>query len=70
MKRKKNTLRIAAYNNCKETAELLISHGANINEKDNNGETALHIAVYFNRKEIAELLISHGANINEIRKYY
>ncbi|EAX90660.1 ankyrin repeat protein, putative [Trichomonas vaginalis G3] len=46
-------------------AELLISHGANINEKDKDGKTALYIAAYKNSKETAKLLISHGANINE-----
>ncbi|EAY03990.1 hypothetical protein TVAG_195830 [Trichomonas vaginalis G3] len=28
----------------KETVELLISHGANINEKGKDGKTALHVA--------------------------
>ncbi|EAY10973.1 ankyrin repeat protein, putative [Trichomonas vaginalis G3] len=45
--------------------EYFLSHGANINEKDENGRTALHIAAIYNSKETAELLISHGANINE-----
>ncbi|EAX83071.1 ankyrin repeat protein, putative [Trichomonas vaginalis G3] len=53
----------AACYNSKETAELLISHGININEKNNYGETALHITAENNSKEIAELLISHGAQI-------
>ena len=48
--------------------QLLISHDANINEKDNNGRTALHKAAENNRKETAELLISHHANINEKNK--
>ncbi|EAY17608.1 ankyrin repeat protein, putative [Trichomonas vaginalis G3] len=42
-----------------------ISHGANTNEKDKDGRTALHLATLKNSKEIAELLISHGANINQ-----
>ena len=33
--------------------EFLISHGANINEKDKDGETALHIATLNNSKETA-----------------
>ncbi|EAY19219.1 hypothetical protein TVAG_214440 [Trichomonas vaginalis G3] len=41
-------------------AELLISHGANVNEKDKDGKAALHIAARKNRKEMAELLISHS----------
>ncbi|EAX94535.1 hypothetical protein TVAG_429770 [Trichomonas vaginalis G3] len=45
--------------------DYFIIHGANINEKDEEGNTALHIAALYNSKETAELLISHGANINE-----
>ncbi|EAY13720.1 ankyrin repeat protein, putative [Trichomonas vaginalis G3] len=45
--------------------EYFLSHGANINEKNNDGETALYIAARNNSKETAEFLISHGANINE-----
>ncbi|EAY14725.1 ankyrin repeat protein, putative [Trichomonas vaginalis G3] len=44
--------------------EYFLSHGANINEKDKNGKTALHIAAWRDNKETAEVLISHGANIN------
>ena len=51
--------------NNKETSNLLISHGANVNESDTYGKIALHYAAEYNRKELAELLISHGANINE-----
>ncbi|EAX96862.1 ankyrin repeat protein, putative [Trichomonas vaginalis G3] len=36
-----------------------------INEKDDDGKTALHIAASHNSKETAKLLISHGININE-----
>ncbi|EAY06403.1 hypothetical protein TVAG_403600 [Trichomonas vaginalis G3] len=42
--------------------EVLISHGANINEINKNGETALHIAAYHYSKETAKVLISHGAS--------
>ncbi|EAX87521.1 ankyrin repeat protein, putative [Trichomonas vaginalis G3] len=51
--------------NIPSLTEYFLSHGANINEKDKRGETALHIAALYNSKEIAEFLISHGANINE-----
>ncbi|EAY20291.1 ankyrin repeat protein, putative [Trichomonas vaginalis G3] len=63
----KTALHYAAAKFCgKETAELLISHGANINEKDNDGYTALHYAAAnFLGEKTVELLISHGANINE-----
>ncbi|EAY04056.1 ankyrin repeat protein, putative [Trichomonas vaginalis G3] len=44
-----------------ETVEVLISHGANINEKNDDGKTALRCAMYYNKKETAEVLILHGA---------
>ncbi|EAY03876.1 ankyrin repeat protein, putative [Trichomonas vaginalis G3] len=44
--------------------EYFLSLGANINGKNECGQTALHIAAMYNRKEAAEFLISHGANIN------
>ncbi|EAX92377.1 ankyrin repeat protein, putative [Trichomonas vaginalis G3] len=45
--------------------EYFLSLGANINEKDKYGNTALHIAAWNNSKETTEVLISHGANVNE-----
>ncbi|EAX90040.1 hypothetical protein TVAG_294210 [Trichomonas vaginalis G3] len=45
--------------------EYFLSHGANVNDKDENGKTALHYTAVNNSKEIAEVLLSHGANINE-----
>ncbi|KAI5500068.1 protein ubiquitination [Trichomonas vaginalis G3] len=58
-------LHSTTWNNCKEIAELLISHGAYVDVKDNNKKTALHYAALNNSKEIVELLISHGSDINE-----
>jgi len=46
----------------KEVAELLIKEGAEVNAKDNYGETPLTYA--FDNKEIVEMLISNGANVN------
>ncbi|EAY19461.1 hypothetical protein TVAG_135920 [Trichomonas vaginalis G3] len=51
--------------NIPSLCEYFLSHGANINEKNENGQTALDIAAETSSKEIVELLISHGANINE-----
>ncbi|EAY11159.1 hypothetical protein TVAG_498530 [Trichomonas vaginalis G3] len=44
--------------------EYFISQGANINEENYEGKTALFYASEKNSKEMAELLLSHGANVN------
>ncbi|EAX88255.1 hypothetical protein TVAG_374210 [Trichomonas vaginalis G3] len=41
--------------------EYFLSHGANINAKNKDGETALHVAAR-GKKETIEFLLSHGAN--------
>ncbi|EAX92756.1 hypothetical protein TVAG_373550 [Trichomonas vaginalis G3] len=56
-------------NNNKEIAELLLSYGANIDEKDELRRTALHIAAENNNKELTELLISYCTNINQKDEY-
>ena len=47
-----------------EAAELLLQHGANINGRNRDGNTALHLAVFLGRAEMAELLIKNGADVN------
>ena len=54
----------AAYGGHKEVAELLISKGADVNAKNNDGVTPLHDAARKSRKEVAELLIAKGAEVN------
>ena len=65
--REHNALHLAARGGHKEIVELLLSKGANVNEKVDNSEgaTALHYAAHEGHKEIVELLISKGANVNE-----
>ena len=58
-------LHTTTYKNNKEITIVLISHGANINEKDKYGNIALHYASICNSKERDELLTSLGSNINE-----
>ncbi len=45
-------------------AELLLQHGADINGRNRDGNTALHLAVFLGHAETAELLIKNGADIN------
>ena len=47
-----------------EIIELLIMSGANVNQKDDLGETALTLAVRRNDVLAAELLLRAGANVN------
>ena len=48
----------------KETAELLIAKGADINAKDNISGTPLFWAALEGNEEVAELLIRQGADVN------
>ena len=47
-----------------ETAELLLQHGADINGRNRDGNTALHLAVFLGRAETTELLLKSGADVN------
>ena len=43
---------------------LLLSHGADVNARDNNGMTPLHDAAREGHSEVVTLLLSHGADVN------
>ena len=47
-----------------EKIQSLLSEGANVNEKDWLGYTALHWAIYFGYIDVAKVLLSEGANPN------
>jgi hypothetical protein len=44
--------------------QLLLDNGANIDVKDNNGETALHWVCGAGREAVARLLLDKGADIS------
>ena len=47
-----------------EAAGLLLQHGADINGRNRDDNTALHLAVFLGRAETAELLLKSGADVN------
>ena len=57
----KTLLHYAAVLSRKDITELLIARGADINAKDNGGNTPLHNV---RSKEVAQLLIAKGADVN------
>jgi ankyrin repeat protein len=46
------------------TIQLLLDLGANINDANEFGETALHGATYHSAQKVIQFLVEHGANIN------
>ncbi len=53
----------------KETAQLLIEAGANLNAQNNEGSTALHVAAFFCKPELVKLLLAKGID-KSIRNNY
>ena len=43
-----------------QMCELLVKHGANINENNGLGMTPYTFAIMFGRKEVAEFLLNHS----------
>jgi ankyrin repeat protein len=44
--------------------EYLVDHGADVNAKNENGETPLHYAASNGHLPIVQYLVQHGANMN------
>ena len=46
-----------------QAAELLLQHGADVNGKNRDGNTALHLTMFLGHTETAELLLKSGADL-------
>jgi hypothetical protein len=44
--------------------QVMLAHGANVNERDERGDTALMLAVSYNRDGMVDCLLKSGANVN------
>ena len=47
-----------------QAVELLLQHGADVNGRNRDDNTALHLAVFLGHAETAELLLKSGADVN------
>lgn len=52
-----------------EIIQLLIQHGSDLNQHDDDGETALNFAAIRGHTEVAEALIEGGASIDIPDRY-
>jgi hypothetical protein len=63
-------LHVAAMQDRKEVAALLLTNSADTEAKDESGQTPLHLAVKYGRKtDVAELLLAHSADVNAKDKF-
>lgn len=60
---RKSYLALSTFLGNAPIVRLLIAYGANINQQDRNGRSALHIAAKANNIELLEILILAGADI-------
>lgn len=58
-----SALHIACLRGLPAVAQLLITKGADINMRDENGYTPLHIAAYHGKCDVAKMLLSLKANV-------
>ncbi len=58
-------LHIAAQRGLAEAVRLLVSKGAGVGTRDENGYTALHLAAYHGQVECVEMLLSLHAPVDD-----
>ncbi|KAL1485179.1 hypothetical protein MTO96_032132 [Rhipicephalus appendiculatus] len=57
-------LLVACHEGDESLVRMMITTGADVNEKDKDGDSALHFGAYGEQPDILELLVNFGANIN------
>ena len=61
-----SSLYVASFNGHVEVIKLLLSYGADINDKrSDNGISSLFVASENGHVEVVKLLLSHGADVND-----
>jgi len=60
---------LAANRAGKETVELLLDHGLDVNDPEATGRTPLHLAARRGWKHIVEVLVARGAGVNARNQY-
>ncbi len=59
-------LMVAAYANNRSVAELLLTRGASVRERDSNRGTPLHYAAAGGATDVIDLLVARGADVNAV----
>lgn len=54
-----------ARNNDKESLEIMLNHGLNVNLSNHKGDTLLMLASYHNSLEVAQMLLQRGAEVDK-----
>ena len=49
--------------------KLLLDAGADVDQADKNGQTALIAAVFTGNAQLVKLLLDHGADVNHVEVY-
>ena len=57
---RETSLHVASAAGAYESARLLLTYGANPDEKNGNGETALHIACHYLQSDLISLLLDQA----------
>ena len=62
-------LHVAAANGQEDVVSLLLSRGANVDQRTGSGWTPLHQASFHGHNNVTQALVSAGAEVNKRNKY-